>query len=173
MSGTAFGSPSPLTGAVDSSQSRSERLSLYSPVAVVDQHSEQFDRWLGSVDLFGWHVQIVHEENRRLAHRRPVHTFPATIDLGHADQLWKRTRMSRRHTTARRVRKQLDCIMVPMHTKQMVFCRDLSNIFVGCTCLIRMILLANKVIYIISLLIQGAPEMLLNNMVVIPNDSNR
>ena len=55
------------------------RVLLVVPVPVVDPLPEQLDGRLGPVDLLGWHVQIVHEHDAPLPHRRAIHTLATPV----------------------------------------------------------------------------------------------
>ena len=48
---------------------------LVVPVSVVQPLSEQLNGWLGTVLLFGWHVQVIHKHHCFLTHGRTVNTF--------------------------------------------------------------------------------------------------
>ena len=56
---------------------------LSSPVLVVEELSQQLERRLSSVDLTGWHVYVVDEDDRLLADRRPVVTLAPLVHLRH------------------------------------------------------------------------------------------
>jgi len=47
----------------------------------VDHLPKDFDRRLRTVDLLGWHVQVVHEDKAALAERRPEDTLSALVQL--------------------------------------------------------------------------------------------
>lgn len=53
------------------------------PISLIQVLSEQLYRRLSSVDLFSRHVQVIHEYDTPLPHRRPEHTLPAAIELRH------------------------------------------------------------------------------------------
>ena len=64
---------------------------IYSPVAVVNELSQQLNRGLGSVDFLLGHVQVVHEDDGFLAHLRAKHSFTSFVQFGHDDVLRKKT----------------------------------------------------------------------------------
>ncbi len=49
------------------------------PVTVVDPHSEQFNGWLGAVDLLGGHIQVVHKDDTLFARRWAKDTSTASV----------------------------------------------------------------------------------------------
>ena len=37
---------------------------------------QDFNRWLGTILLLGWHVKIIYKHHHLLADRRSIHTTP-------------------------------------------------------------------------------------------------
>ena len=59
----------------------------YLPVTLIKVLSQQLDRWLSSVNLLLWHVQIINKYDTLLPHGWTKHTFTPSVKLSHDDEL--------------------------------------------------------------------------------------
>jgi len=74
------------------------------PVFVVQELSHEFERRLSAVDLTGWHVYIVDENNRLLVDWRPVVSAPTLVHLRHYQVLHHHRQLQHQISTRRRLR---------------------------------------------------------------------
>ena len=68
-------------------QATSCSLLVHLPDAMIDALSEQLHRGLGTIHFLCRHVEVIHKDDRLLAHLWPIHTLPPLVQLGHDDVL--------------------------------------------------------------------------------------
>ena len=48
------------------------------PVSMINPLPQDFNGWLGTILLLGWHVKIIYKHHHLLADRRSIHTTPSS-----------------------------------------------------------------------------------------------